>query len=213
MKPSTEYHAFPNRESRSQFVSIRFADYLKSSVLDIGCYEAPLRELLPNIQYIGVDFVGSPDIELNLESVEKLPFDDSTYDCVICIEVLEHLNNLHVIFDELVRVSSKYVIVSLPNCWRDARVPIERGKGQFAHYGLPVDAPKDRHKWFFNASESMSFFTSQAKRQNLNIVDVFYTEKPKNSAIKWLRKIRYPGDKYHNRYAQTTWVVFERQQG
>lgn len=212
MKIHTEYQAFPSRDSRSQYVSKRFAKYLKTSVLDVGCYEAPLRAILPGVKYTGVDFVGSPDIELNLESVEKIPFNDSTYDCVICIEVLEHLDNFHSIFNELIRVSKKNIIVSLPNCWRDARVPIERGKGQFAHYGLPVDAPKDRHKWFFSATDSLSFFEAQAIKHDLEIIDIFFTEKPKNPIIQLLRKMRYPGNKYHNRYVQTTWVVFQRQQ-
>ncbi len=206
----TEYIHFPERVDRSRFVARRFAPYFGESLLDVGCYEAPLRELLPQVRYTGVDFVGNPDIELNLETCARLPFDDRTFSCVICIEVLEHLNNLHAMSDELIRVSSRHVIVSLPNCWRDARRPIARGVGDFAHYGLPVDPPLDRHKWFINHTQVRDFFEGQAGKHGLKIVELFRTEQPKPAPARWLRKLIWPGDRYHNRFAQTTWVVYER---
>ena len=63
--------------------------------LDVGCDEALLKTLLaPDIKYTGIDVAGKPDIVLNLEKIERLPFDDSTFDCVICSDVLEHLDKL-----------------------------------------------------------------------------------------------------------------------
>ncbi|MFH1144533.1 MAG: methyltransferase domain-containing protein [Candidatus Eisenbacteria bacterium] len=64
----------------------------------------PLRDILGVASYVGVDIAGRPDIELNLEKAERLPFDDDAFDTVLCADVLEHLDNLHAIFDELVRV-------------------------------------------------------------------------------------------------------------
>jgi 2-polyprenyl-3-methyl-5-hydroxy-6-metoxy-1,4-benzoquinol methylase len=107
----TEYVAFPARQDRSAFVARRFAEYLNGSVLDVGCYEAPLREILGSVSYTGIDVVGRPDIEVNLEKAERLPFEDSAFRCVLCIDVLEHLDNLHAVFAELVRVAQCHVIV------------------------------------------------------------------------------------------------------
>jgi SAM-dependent methyltransferase len=204
------YVFFPSRESRSRFVCARFAEYLNERVLDIGCFEAPLRDLLSSATYTGVDIAGHPDISLDLERIERLPFDDGTFKCVLCIDVLEHLDNLHVIFDELVRVSKQYVIVSLPNCWGGARRPIGRGRGRFGHYGLSLQKPQDRHKWFFSLSEARQFVEGKAEELGLRLKDMFVTEKPRINLVRLLRRIRYPGDRYHNRYSHTLWAVLEK---
>ena len=209
MNLDIEYTSFPERADRSRYVADRFRQYLQGRVLDVGCFEAPLRELLSDAEYTGIDFVGKPDIECNLEECEKLPFETGEFDCVICIDVLEHLDNLHLIFNELIRVSKKHIIVSLPNCWRDARKPIESGQGSFVHYGLPAERPNDRHKWFFNLAQARQFFEKQAENHGLEIKEMFATEKPKNPAARLIRKIRYPGERYNNRYPQTLWTVLE----
>jgi 2-polyprenyl-3-methyl-5-hydroxy-6-metoxy-1,4-benzoquinol methylase len=199
------------RIKRSEFVAQRFATLLdQKKVLDVGCFEAPLRKILVNSDYTGVDFVGNPDIEINLQETTRLPFDDNSFDTVFCIDVLEHLDNLHTIFEELSRVSSKNIIVSLPNCWRDARTKIERGRGSFAHYGLPSEAPKDRHRWFFNISQAQQFFKDHESKLGLTIQECFVTEQKKNGLVSFLRHIRYPGERYINRYAQTIWVVYAK---
>lgn len=199
------------RIKRSEFVAKRFSLYLKNNnVLDVGCYEAPLRQILRNSEYTGVDFVGDPDIEINLQKVTRLPFDDNSFDTVICIDVLEHLDNLHVIFAELIRVAKSNIVISLPNCWRDARLKIERGNGSFSHYGLPAEVPQDRHRWFFNISQAHQFFKEHEKKSAVTIEECFVTEKKKNSLISTLRHLRYPGEKYLNRYAQTIWCVYSK---
>ena len=83
--------------------------------MDVGCYEAPLRDFLPKGVYTGVDMAGNPDIVINLDSGDDLPFPDEAYETVISIETLEHLENVHQIFHEICRVSGKYIIISLPN--------------------------------------------------------------------------------------------------
>lgn len=202
--------AFPARKDRSLFVARRFGKYLKKSILDVGCYEAPLREILGSDFYTGIDMVGNPDIEINLEKAERLPFEDNSFDTVICIDVLEHLDNLHAVFAELIRVSKKYVIISLPNCWRDARCPIERGRGGFGHYGLPAERPVDRHKWFFSLEQAKSFIEENAKKFRLSAEEMFIAEQPKNILVRILRRIRYSKKSYKNRYAQTLWTVLRK---
>lgn len=203
----TEFIAFSSRKERSRYVANRFSRYLDQSVLDVGCYEADVGHYLKNPEYTGVDIVGKPDIEVNLEEAKQLPFADNSFKTAICIEVLEHLDNLHRVFSELVRVADEYVIISLPNCWRSARRPISRGRGEFIHYGLPVNRPLDRHKWFFNVSQAQNFLAATTKDAGLQIEELFVTEKPKNQVIRTLRKARFPDMRYQNRYAQTIWSV------
>lgn len=207
----TTYIAFPTRESRTRFVADRFARYLTPGpVLDVGCFEAPLRALLPQGSYTGIDMAGKPDIVVNLDHVERLPFADGAYACVICIDVLEHLEHLHAIFAELVRVSSRYVVVSLPNCWCDARQPIARGRGHFGHYGLPLQSPPDRHRWFFSLSEAHDFVVGMAQERGLHLEELFVTEKPRPAVVTLIRRALYPGMAYQNRYSGTLWAVLRK---
>lgn len=206
---ATEFATFRERRDRSAYVARRFEPYLRDAVLDVGCYEAPLRALLPG-RYCGVDIAGTPDLFVDLDTARALPFGDAAFPTVICIEVLEHLDHLHHVFDELVRVASGHVVVSLPNCWRDARRPIERGRGAFAHYGLPEQPPRDRHKWFFGYVEARDFLLAGAARHGLEVVEIFGTEQHRNGLVRAWRRLRYPGARYHNRYVQTVWAVMRK---
>lgn len=211
MTIQTIYINFPARESRSRFLAEHFNEYLIQSVLDVGCFEAPLRDILQSASYTGIDIGGRPDIVVNLEKIDNLPFAKGTFACVLCIDVLEHLDNFHTMFAELVRVSKKYLIISFPNCWSDGRRPLDRGKGRIGHYGLPLDKPADRHKWFFNYTEARAFVEGKAEEFSLSIEDMFLTEKPRNSIVRLLRKLRYPGDRYYNRYSRTLWVRLRKE--
>jgi SAM-dependent methyltransferase len=207
---TSELATFHDRAARSRFVARRFAPYLAESVLDVGCFEAPLRDVLREVRYFGVDMAGTPDLRLDLDTGERLPFDDGSWRTVLCIEVLEHLDHLHHVFDELVRVSREHIVVSLPNCWRDARRPLGLGRGHFAHYGLPLEPPCDRHKWFFSYTEARDFVHGKARAHGLEVVELFGTEMHRDGVRRGLRRLRYPGVRYFNRYVQTLWAVMRK---
>lgn len=200
---------FSQREDRTRWLFERFGRVFEvSRVLDVGCFEAPLRNLIGSSRYFGVDFAGNPDLVLNLESVNALPFSDHEFDTVICIEVLEHLNNIHALANDLFRIANKQVLISLPNCWRDVRVRLSRGYGTVAHYGLPASPPHDRHKWLFNTQEAIDFL-GYIKPSNYS-VEYVVTEQVRPLWLRWLRKLRYPGWRYMNRYSQTVYAVYTK---
>ncbi len=211
MQPRKDYASFTTRPARSQYVLEQFGSQLKGKILDVGCYEAPLRELLKDQAYWGIDIVGKPDQVVNLEECDQLPFADASYNCVICIEVLEHLNNLHAIYQDLFRVSSRHVLVSLPNCWCGARGKLEKGRGDILHYGLPLEKPVDRHKWFFNVTQVSHFF-HEAHPPGFELVDLRVTEKPRNGLLTSLRRLRYSTESYDNRYAHTIFGLYEKRE-
>lgn len=207
----SELVAFPARADRSAYIARRFAPYWGRSLLDVGCDRAVLKTLLPTIAYTGIDIGGTPDLTINLEKIERLPFGDDAFDNVVCSDVLEHIDNLHHTFDELVRVCRRHLIISLPNNWANARQPIARGLGTFSFYGLPVDPPPDRHKWFFNLSEAAHFLQERAKRRSLKVRECFANEKPRALVSRAARHLLYPAsERYLNRYAHTVWVVLEK---
>ena len=205
------YDSFKERRARSAYIVHNFRRFLQGRVLDVGCDKRVLKELLPDIDYLGTDIGGTPDMFLNLEGVNFLPFSDGSFDCVLCSDVLEHLDNLHHIFTELLRVSKRYVIISLPNNWTNARRPMERGYGSFDKYGLPSTPPVDRHKWFFSLTEAVDFVEAQVEAHPIRLVEEHVTEKPRAGLVKALRRIRYPAqERYLNRYAHTLWAVLEK---
>lgn len=178
---------YSDRKQRSQWICERFGEELERcvNVLDIGCHLSALKNFLPNrAAYTGIDISGSPDIILDLDTVERLPFDDISFDAVICADVLEHLENIHRIFDELCRVTRRYLIITLPNpaygLWRYlfklnyASSPNQRSEfGKFLrYYGLPLEKPDDRHRWFYGYDEAIEFIDYRAKKKNLAITQL-----------------------------------------
>lgn len=206
-----DYVNFSKREERTKYIFKNFKKYFGKKILDVGCDTATLKGLIPAIDYTGIDVSGKPDICLDLEKVDKLPFPDSSFDCVLCTDVLEHLDNLHLIFLELLRVSRKYIIIAWPNNWVNARVPIKRGYGSFKHYGLPAEKPQDRHKWFFSFSEAKQFILEQVrKNSDIRLIEERISEKPKFPLFRLIRHLGYPKlEHYINRYAHTYWTVLE----
>jgi len=209
-----DLRSFGHRVDRTQYALEHFGAYINGRVLDVGCDEAALRRLLPELDYTGVDIGGAADVKLDLEKIGNLPFGDGAFDCVLCADVLEHLDNLHGIFDELIRVSRRWVIISWPNNWVVARVPIKRGRGSFKFYGLPPDRPVDRHKWFFCYSDAREFVREHARRKGMKVVAERATQKPNFFLARWLRRLRYPAlDRYLNRYCHTYWTVLDVSDG
>lgn len=49
-------------------------------------------------------------------SPDKLPFNDSQFDCVSCIHVLEHVENYEKALAEIYRVTQKYALIAMPTC-------------------------------------------------------------------------------------------------
>ncbi|RLA96298.1 MAG: hypothetical protein DRG69_01280 [Deltaproteobacteria bacterium] len=211
LKLKREKVAFERREQRSLFLLKRYRRFLKGRILDVGCDRGWLRQLLGE-SYVGVDRRGLPDVQIDLEKVSFLPFPDDSFDCVLCMDVLEHLDNLHYVFEEIVRVCRRYLILSLPNNWANARRPIARGRGSIGHYGLPPEPPQDRHKWFFNFSEALAFLKAQGEKYHLHEVEILALEKPRPWPIRAVRRVLWPSlERYLNRYAHSLWVVFEKE--
>ena len=202
---------FPYRKDRSEYVSRKYENYLKGSVLDVGCHNRYLSSMIASNDYTGIDVSGSPDLYIDLDSIDNLPFGDNEFDSVVCSDVLEHLDEFHLVFSELIRVAKKDIIISLPNCWNSVRRHVERGYGSVVHYGLPLNKPDDRHKWFFNYVDIINFFTEQSLQQGLEIKSVTVNIRKRHFIIDAVRKVLFfDKKKYYNRYSHTIWVHYEK---
>lgn len=163
---------YNTEKSRAEFLVKYFEIYLKKNILDVGSGGSPaILKKIYKEKYTSLDIAETryePDIFADFEN-EKLPVKDNSYNVVLCMDCLEHIENIHGLFDELLRVSSKYVIISLPNNWPNFIRSFFKGRN-FTHragYGLKPnpDLPGFRHKWFFNLQEAQEFIL---KRSEIN---------------------------------------------
>lgn len=206
--------SYHDREGRAKFIADRFSEFLKGKILDVGCWEKDLQKFLPaGAAYVGVDIAGKPDIKLDLEK-EKLPFADGEFDCVVCSDVLEHLDNLHEVYAELMRVSGKFVIISLPNNWLTLKNILLKKDGKLKFYGLPAEKPADRHKWFFNLREAENFVSQNSSRLGYEVVTreayINSTGSFVKDTLKKTLRLFLGEKRYNNLFATALWVVLEK---
>ena len=168
---------YTSREDKTEYVWWKYREILQGKILDAGADQCGLKKFLPRgTKYISIGLGGSVDVEIDLEK-ETLPYEDNSFDCVLCLDTLEHLDNIHQIFDELCRVTSKYLIISLPNPWASF-IGMLRG-GYYKHtelpmksYNLPTDPPEDRHKWFYGVHEAERFLKERGRRNGIEVLQI-----------------------------------------
>lgn len=134
-------------------VESEIANIGSRSLLDVGCAEGLYVKYSTKqgIFSVGVDIAlsklsnASNNSDFSLPylcaDVQKLPFDNESFEVVLALEVLEHVPDYKVALDEIFRVSNKYVIISVP-------LGLIRGSG---------------HINFFNKTD----FQSWAERYNM----------------------------------------------
>jgi methionine biosynthesis protein MetW len=125
------------------------------SVLDLGCGDGLLFELLGNTIERGVGLDISPEavrkatekgFDARLHSFDDpLPFEDSAFDYVVLLDVLEHVYDPVLLLKEAARVSKQFVIVGVPNFSSlPARLQVLRGH-------VPENnRPNKGHIYWFN---------------------------------------------------------------
>src|SRR6266446_5557037 len=137
------------------------------SVADVGCGNGRLleeiEELFPDIQSLaGYDI--SPEViernkQLNKSPGKKefytlnLPEDNllSSYDVVICSEVLEHIDDWQSALEKILNASKRYIIITVPS---GKIFPIDRMMGHFRHFDKEMlaqhlDANSYKYKMYY----------------------------------------------------------------
>lgn len=108
---------------------ISLAKPLKAeTILDAGCGEGFTMDKLSKKgvgkKIEGIEYTKDalsfgkklfPNLTFRQGSVYELPYKDNSFDLVICTEVLEHLEEPAKALKEILRVSKKYLIISVPN--------------------------------------------------------------------------------------------------
>jgi ubiquinone/menaquinone biosynthesis C-methylase UbiE len=98
------------------------------TAIDIGCGDGYLlheiKKEFSDAQLYGLDLTQGrilttkqnvPSSHLLRADIVSLPFPDNAFDVVICSELLEHLTNYKEAIDELIRITKKKLILTVPN--------------------------------------------------------------------------------------------------
>lgn len=158
---------FTNERSFGEARPAQIQRYLESivdlasvrSMIDVGCgpniLGAHFQKTYPEIECTGYDqYPYHPEIEpIDLDDL-RLPHADGSVDLAVCSHVLEHVEGMHGVTRELIRVA-KTVLILLPNSmlWTTlAKVAL--GRPILPMLGLPLEKPLDRHRWVYGVGEA-----------------------------------------------------------
>ncbi len=100
-----------------------------SKMLDAGCGEGFFLNFLnqngQDLSYVGSDLSQEaiawskanliPDFQASVADIHALPYPEDAFPLVVCLEVLEHIPDSAAGLRELARVSSEYILVSVPH--------------------------------------------------------------------------------------------------
>lgn len=217
---------YTERKSKQKAVAEKLKPYIAGKILDVGADEGHIKNYLPkDIVYKGIGLGGNnPDIiKINLEK-DMIPFENQEFDTVMCLDVLEHLDNIHDVADIIINLSKTYVLISLPNPYRDFLGSLKtryNNKQSMKFYGLSPEKQDDRHKWFYSASEAHDFIKSKAEKNSF-IIQEYYQERSlknkksltnmiKKTCFQILSKIIFRSDlDMDDLFAGTSWWVLKR---
>ncbi|MFV8226702.1 class I SAM-dependent methyltransferase [Christiangramia aquimixticola] len=114
-------------------------NYSKGKVLDIGCGNKPYLSYFNGFsdEYIGCDVIQSSEkcVDIICDAT-SIPFQDNTFDTIICTQVIEHVDNHEKLLREIYRLlkPNGHIILSGPMYWHLHEQPYDYFR--FTKYGF-----------------------------------------------------------------------------
>ena len=148
----------PSRYACTQWIAAAIRALSDGPFLDVGCGDGTLLDILG--EGVGVDYsqvavhlTRRRGFEAHLADATSLPFEDGAFPCVACVETLEHVDDPAKVAQELMRVSSGLIVLSVPD-------------GEIDNW--------DGHKHFFRESDFATLFpgcrVGVTKRKDLLVI-------------------------------------------
>lgn len=207
------------RADRNRFAARELQKTEVRKILNLGGGGARhLKASLPHndIDVFEIDIQGDCDLKVNLDALTRLPFTDQSFDVTCAFDVLEHLENFHLLHEEMLRVSKDYVLISLPNSTTEIVFNLLRNKpkidrpsheGVFSKfYGLPLEYPSDRHRWWIYFEDIVRFYYYFSLKHELSLE--FWT--PRLSFRKGLFKTIFGARIYYSFFCPHVWIKISR---
>lgn len=144
-----------------------------SRVLDVGCGRSAtfLKTVSNHIDYgIGIDFKVTPINTKNIQTMQvklehELPFEDSSFDVVTMLAVLEHIEHEQHILKEIYRVLKKQgkLVLTVPSVWSQPVL-------EFLAYRLKIVEEMEirDHKRYYDRNKLKKVLVEETGFQNFN---------------------------------------------
>jgi len=157
------------RQSKYQIVGQKVAG-LAGTLVDVGARNKILKDYLPpNLNYLSADIIPGHDLQWNLEELINMP--DNSYDILVALDVLEHIEHIHQAYQELLRITRQKLFVSLPNMTcLSLRLQFLRTGYLGGKYDLLPEHQKDRHRWLTNYQQICTFINHHAQAVGCNVM-------------------------------------------
>lgn len=138
IRKSSVGNVYDKYHSKNPFVKYAIKRFLRkinqclesvnvSTILDCGCAEGYLSDYIHNLKHpshmsaVDIDEpiikkakMDYPAIDFLSTSIYKLPYKDNSFDLVIALEVLEHIDFIEYGLSEIIRVGKRYFLFSVP---------------------------------------------------------------------------------------------------
>lgn len=92
-------------------------EYLYGNVLDLGCGKGKYKNIILRkaAKYTGADLYTTENVDV-ITDAKKTPFEDNTFDNMVCLQVLEHIDEPHKVINECFRILKKggHIILTTP---------------------------------------------------------------------------------------------------
>lgn len=162
--------------------------YAGENILDVGCATGGYCKELEKIGFkcTGVDInqnyvekARENGVNAILMDIKDLKFEDNSFDTVLLFEILEHIEDLDASLKEVKRVTSKNILITVPNC-------TDFNKLKF--HGLTYEHMLDK--------DHVNFFTKKTLedllRKNFSKFKVIESESLQIEIITLPKILRYP---------------------
>ena len=119
---------------------IEFAPMLSGRLLDVGCGTKPYQSLFSVDTYIGLEINSEASHEYGVADHfydgHTFPFDDASFDSILCNQVLEHVFNPDEFLGEIMRVLKPEgrLLLTVPFVWDEHEQPYDYAR--YSSFGL-----------------------------------------------------------------------------
>ena len=181
--------------NRNEFVANKLGNLNGEKILDIGCRDEVFKKYLKGkFDYYGIDYDPNDECykenRLNYNLEKGLPDLSAKFDIINALDVLEHLENIHEIFNQLFKKSNNTISIALPNMgyYKFRLNFLFRGEisGKYTFHNKKIN---DRHRWLPNYVSIIDFINSNVDKNWSFKKYEFVAERKRNFISYYIEKL------------------------